>query len=82
LELVHSHGPEAFHVVSELRKAGGINLIVAATGQTIQEQTHQCVKNVDAVLRAAGSSMDKVVSATFIIDDPNDFAGMNEEWQK
>ncbi len=51
-------------------------------GQTIQEQTRQCLKNVDAVLRAAGSSMDKVVSATFIIDDPNDFAGMNEEWQK
>jgi len=26
--------------------------------------------------------MDKVVSATFILGDGNDYAGMNEEWAK
>ena len=51
-------------------------------GSTIQEQTNQCLKNIDAILHAAGSSLDKIVSATFILDDPNDFAGMNEEWLK
>ena len=51
-------------------------------GTTIQEQTAQCLKNIDAVLQAAGSSLDKIVSATFILGDPNDFAGMNEEWLK
>ena len=51
-------------------------------GSTIQEQTKQCLKNIDAILDAAGSSLDKIVSATFILDDPNDFAGMNEEWLK
>jgi 2-iminobutanoate/2-iminopropanoate deaminase len=50
-------------------------------GTTIQEQTRQCLKNVSAILDAAGSSLDKVVSATFILGDPDDFAGMNEEWQ-
>ena len=49
-------------------------------GATIQEQTRQCLANVDAILSAAGSSMDKVVNATFILRDPADFAGMNEEW--
>ena len=49
-------------------------------GETIQEHTRQCLKNVDAILQAAGSSLDKVVSATFILGDPNDYAGMNEEW--
>lgn len=49
-------------------------------GETIQEHTRQCLKNVEAILEAAGSSLDKVVSATFILGDPNDFAGMNEEW--
>ena len=49
-------------------------------GETIQEHTRQCLKNVEAILQAAGSSLDKVVSATFILGDPNDYPGMNEEW--
>jgi 2-iminobutanoate/2-iminopropanoate deaminase len=51
-------------------------------GTTIQEQTRQCLRNIEAILQAAGSSMEKVVSATFILDEENDFAGMNEEWGK
>jgi 2-iminobutanoate/2-iminopropanoate deaminase len=51
-------------------------------GTTIQEQTNQCLTNIQAVLRAAGSSLDQAVSATFILGDPADFAGMNEEWQR
>jgi len=51
-------------------------------GPTIQEQTRQCLTNVRAILTAAGSSLDKVVSATFILVDPDDFAGMNEEWNR
>ncbi|HQU86151.1 MAG TPA: RidA family protein [Pyrinomonadaceae bacterium] len=49
-------------------------------GETIQEQTRQCLKNVEAILQAAGSSLDNVVSATFILEDENDFSGFNEEW--
>lgn len=51
-------------------------------GETIQEQTRQCLKNVQAILEAAGSSMEKAVSATFILEEESDFAGMNEEWGK
>ncbi len=51
-------------------------------GTTIQEQTRQCLTNIQAILQAAGSSMDKVVSATFILAEESDFAGMNEEWGK
>jgi 2-iminobutanoate/2-iminopropanoate deaminase len=51
-------------------------------GETIQEHTHQCLKNVQAILEAANSSMGNIVSATFILADSNDFAGMNEEWGK
>ena len=51
--------------------------IVAAT---IQEQTRQCLANIAAILEAAGSSLDKLVSATVILADEDDFAGMNEEW--
>jgi 2-iminobutanoate/2-iminopropanoate deaminase len=47
---------------------------------TIQEQTRQCLANVQAILEAAGSSLDRIVSATVILADEDDFAGMNEEW--
>lgn len=49
-------------------------------GDTIQEQTRQCLQNISAILKAAGTSLDRAVSATVIILDEADFAGMNEEW--
>ena len=49
-------------------------------GETIKEQTRQCLKNVSAILEAAGTSLSRVVSATFILFDETDFIGMNEEW--
>jgi 2-iminobutanoate/2-iminopropanoate deaminase len=52
----------------------------AIVGSTIHEQTAQCLKNIAAILRAAGSSMERIVSATVILLDESDFAGMNEEW--
>jgi 2-iminobutanoate/2-iminopropanoate deaminase len=51
-------------------------------GTTIQEQTRQCLRNVDAILKAAGATIDDVVQATFILLDESDFAGMNEEWNR
>jgi 2-iminobutanoate/2-iminopropanoate deaminase len=51
-------------------------------GETIQEQTRQCLTNLKAILEAAGSSMDQVVSATFILGDREDFEGMNAEWAR
>ena len=49
-------------------------------GGTIQEQTRQALTNMAAILDAAGSSLDKIVSMTFVLADEEDFAGMNEEW--
>ena len=54
----------------------------AVAGSTIQEQTQQCLKNISAILGAAGTSLSKVVSATVILLEESDFAGMNEEWVK
>jgi 2-iminobutanoate/2-iminopropanoate deaminase len=51
-------------------------------GTTIQEQTRQCLANVEAILEEAGSSLDKIVSATVVLADEDEFAGMNEEWLK
>ena len=54
----------------------------AIVGTTIQEQTRQCLQNVSAILEAAGSSLDKIVSATVVLAEEDDFAGMNEEWMR
>ena len=51
-------------------------------GTTIQEQTRQCLANISAILEEAGSSLDKIVSATIVLAEEDDFPGMNEEWLK
>jgi 2-iminobutanoate/2-iminopropanoate deaminase len=54
----------------------------AIKGVTIQEQTRQCLVNITAILEEAGSSLDKIVSATIVLAEEDDFPGMNEEWLK
>ncbi len=54
----------------------------ALVGSTVQEQTRQCLRNISAILEAAGSSLDKIVSVTVVLADEQDFQGMNEEWLK
>ena len=44
----------------------------------VAEQTEQVLKNLSAVLEAAGSSLNNVVKTTVFLADMNDFAAMNE----
>jgi 2-iminobutanoate/2-iminopropanoate deaminase len=44
----------------------------------IVEQTERVMKNVSAVLTAAGTSLEKVIKSTVFLKDMNDFAKMNE----
>jgi 2-iminobutanoate/2-iminopropanoate deaminase len=87
-----TEAPPSPATYSQAVKAGGL-IFVSGTGpfelgtgkikgETIQEQTHQCLTNISAILTAAGSSLDKIASATVILLEEEDFAGMNEEWIK
>ena len=49
---------------------------------TIEEQTEQVCKNLGEVLRAAGSSFDKVLKTTGFLSDMGDFAAFNEVYGK
>lgn len=51
-------------------------------GSTIEEQTAQVMKNVAAVLEAAGTDFDHVVKTTCFLNDMNDFAAFNAEYAK
>lgn len=46
------------------------------------EQTEQVLKNLSAVLEAAGSSLSGVVKTTVFVQDMNDFASMNEVYAR
>jgi 2-iminobutanoate/2-iminopropanoate deaminase len=47
-------------------------------GDTAAEQTVQVMKNVEAVLKAAGTKLSKVVKTTIFLTDMNDFAAVNK----
>lgn len=51
-------------------------------GSTIEEQTAQVMKNVAAILEAAGTDFDHVVKTTCFLNDMNDFAALNAEYAK
>jgi 2-iminobutanoate/2-iminopropanoate deaminase len=50
----------------------------AVVGTDIKAQTEQVLKNLQAVLKGAGTSFDNAVKMTVFLKDMNDFAGMNE----
>ena len=84
--------PAAIGPYSQAVKANGVVYtsgqiaIVPATGNIeandIQGQTEQVMKNLAAVLEAAGTSFDKVVKTTCFIQDMNDFAAFNAIYAK
>ena len=47
-------------------------------GTTIEEQTHQVMKNLGALLEAAGLTYTNVVKTTCFLADMGDFAAFNE----
>lgn len=51
-------------------------------GATIEEQAEQVMKNLGAVLEAAGSSYEKTIKTTCFLADMGDFAAFNEVYGK
>src|ERR1700732_3165143 len=49
-------------------------------GSTIQQQTRQALTNCEAVLRAAGATLEDVVEVGVLLTNPTDFKGMNDEY--
>lgn len=68
-------------VAGELVFTSGQIGIDPKTGQmaaTFEEQADQVLRNLSAVLEAAGSSMSHVLKATVFLADMNDYGAMNE----
>ena len=82
------NAPAAIGPYSQAVKANGMIFcsgqipINPSTGEFVaggvREQTEQVLKNLSAVLEAAGSSLDRVVKTTVFLADMKEFAAMNE----
>jgi len=51
-------------------------------GKTIEEQAEQVMKNLVAILEAAGTTPEKAVKTLCFLTDMNDFAAFNEVYAK
>ncbi|MDE0073855.1 MAG: RidA family protein [Gammaproteobacteria bacterium] len=87
--VVHTDGaPKAIGPYSQAIAARGLLFasgqipLVPSTGELlrgdIQEQTHQVLRNLAAVLEASGASLSTVVKTTVFLADMGEFAAMNE----
>jgi 2-iminobutanoate/2-iminopropanoate deaminase len=80
--------PKALGPYSQAIVAGGMVYCAGqipldpATGNIVEggiaEQTHQVLKNLRAVLKAAGSDLDRAVKTTVFLKSMDSFAAMNE----
>lgn len=52
------------------------------SGETIETQAEQVMKNISAVLEEAGTEFEKVIKTTCFLADMNDFASFNEVYAK
>lgn len=86
--IVTKDGPAAIGPYSQAIKANGL---VFVSGQIALDpvtntlvtgdaafQTDRVIKNLSGILRAAGTSLEKVVRATVFLKNMGDFAAMNE----
>ena len=93
-KIIHSdYAPEAIGPYSQAVEAQGAICFVSgqlpidpATGQfagdSIEEQTEQALKNIQAILEAGGMTMANVVKTTVLLKDIADFGAMNEVYAR
>ncbi|RXW19871.1 hypothetical protein EST38_g5991 [Candolleomyces aberdarensis] len=86
-----TENPSYSHILSHATKIPGL---VFVSGQVpvdsggnlvdgpIGDKTEACLKNVGNVLKASGTSWDKVVKVNIYLKDMNDFAAMNAVYEK
>ncbi len=68
--------------MSKIVKHNGVAYLCGqvGAGDTVTEQTQDCLARVDALLAKAGSSRKQILQAIIWVADMNDFAEMNAVW--
>jgi 2-iminobutanoate/2-iminopropanoate deaminase len=84
--------PKAIGPYSQAIRANGLIFVSGQTpidpatqqliSGTVGEQTERVLRNIEAILKQAGSGMAKIVRCGVFLKDMNDFAAMNEVYGK
>ncbi len=93
MKTIHTkHAPAAIGPYSQAKKVGGFLFlsgqigIIPESGVLISggvaEEAEQVCKNVEAILKKAGASMEDVVKTTCFLADMDDFAAFNGVYEK
>jgi 2-iminobutanoate/2-iminopropanoate deaminase len=73
-------------MVGDMVFTAGQIAIDPATGKIVEgaivEQTHQVMRNLQAILVAAGTSLDNVAKTTVFLQDMDDFKEMNQVYSR
>ena len=90
--VISQDAPKPIGPYSQAIKAGGLVFVSGqvafdpATGKVVEGdikvQTDRVMKNLSAILAAAGTSMDRVVRATIFLKNISDYPAMNETYGK
>ncbi|SEO12675.1 Enamine deaminase RidA, house cleaning of reactive enamine intermediates, YjgF/YER057c/UK114 family [Pseudorhodobacter antarcticus] len=70
--------------MSKIVKHNGVAYLCGQVGDgdTVADQTKDCLLRVEALLAKAGSSRDQILQAIIWLSDMNDFDEMNAVWDK
>jgi len=86
-----SEAPDPIGPYSQAIRANGFVFVsgqipihpkTGAVDDGIQDQTHRVIKNLSAILDAAGSGLDRVVKTTVFMADLDDFPSFNQIYEK
>lgn len=51
-------------------------------GKTIADQTRQCIRNIETILKELGATLEDVVKVTVYLANPEDYRAMNEAYRE
>ena len=82
MEVIATPDAPSSPLYSQAVRAGDVVYVsgTVGAGATITEQTRQALANCEAILRAAGATLQQVVEVGVLLARPDDFAAMNEEY--
>lgn len=51
-------------------------------GNTVNDQTRQCIRNIETILKELGGTLKDVVKVTVYLANPEDYRAMNEAYRE
>jgi 2-iminobutanoate/2-iminopropanoate deaminase len=93
IDFIDSPEPGSARPFSRATRAGGLMFVSGHSaphdpargilrGDTAEAQVRNALAHISAILRDAGSGLDRVVQVTMLITDPADYAACNREYVK